>query len=389
MDGRKYRWGVAGYLMDPRRFNALTFVAAALGWGIALVDAADWVWLPLLLPLSVFALRVAEPRIPAWTILVVAVPVVAAVNIDLDAEGAFFLLCMGAFAVTAEDCRWVPSRALVVGAALSPLIDVAAAQPAVRDWNWPFWSMGVAVSGFFGAVLAEQRRAALALADAQLQLATQAAGEERRRIAREVHDLVGHSLTVVLLHVTGARRLVRRDPDEAERALADAERAGRGALADIRRTVALLRDDGGGGGEDRAPTPTAVDLETLVADSRGAGMDIVSSIVGDVDDVDETTGLVVYRIVQEALANAARHAPGARTVVDIGITRERVCVEVRDDGPSRPPAVATGEAGIGLIGMEERASALGGTLVAGPRGQGWRVRATLPRSPAPELESTP
>lgn len=367
--------------MDPRRFNALTLLAAAVGWAVALVDAADWVWLPLLLPLSVFAARVVQPRIPAWTILVVAIPVVVAINVDLNAEGAFFLLCMGAFAVTAEDCRWIPSRALVMAAALSPLIDVAASQPAVRDWNWPFWSMGVAVSGFFGAVLAEQRRSALALAEAQRQLASQAAGEERRRIAREVHDLVGHSLTVVLLHVTGARRLVRRDPGEAETALADAERVGRGALADIRRTVALLREEG----EGRAPTPNALDLAALIDESRAAGMNIDAAVPEAVASLDETTGLVVYRIVQEALANAARHAPGARTDVHIDITEDRVGIEIRNDAATRPPQTAT-DGGSGLIGMEERASALGGTLLAGPHGHGWRVRATLPRAASPDLE---
>ena len=367
--------------MDPRRLNALTFLAATVGWGVALVDAADWVWLPLLLPLSTFAARVVQPRIPAWTILLVGTPVVVAVNIDLNAEGAFFLLCMGAFAVAADDCRWVPSRTLVVAAALSPLIDVAASQPAVRDWNWPFWSMGIAVSGFFGAVLAQQQRSALALAEAQEQLSTQAAGEERRRIAREVHDLVGHSLTVVLLHVTGARRLVRRDPDEAERALVDAERAGRGALADIRRTVALLREEG----EGRAPTPTADDLGSLIAESRSAGMDIEAHLPDAVGDLDETTGLVVYRIVQEALANAARHAPGARTDVHIDISTERVGVEISNSRATRP-AQPSGEGGSGLMGMEERASALGGTLFAGPHGPGWRVRATLPRTPTPDLE---
>ncbi len=375
---------MAGSLLDPRRFNALTFVAAVVGWGVALVDAADWVWLPLLLPLSVFAARVVQPRIPAWAILVIAVPVVVAVNIDLNAEGAFFLLCMGAFAVTAEDCRWLPSRTLVASTVLSPLVVVAASQPAVRDWNWPFWSMGVAVSGFFGAVLAEQRRLTTELTEAQEQLATQAAGEERRRIAREVHDLVGHSLTVVLLHVTGARRLVRRDPDEAEAALADAERAGRGALADIRRTVALLREEG----EGRAPTPTAVDLAALIHESTSAGMCIEAALPDTLATLDETTGLVVYRIVQEALANAARHAPGARTEVDVDVGIDQVEVEVRNDRPTSRPAAGT-EGGSGLMGMEERAGALGGTFEAGPHGTGWRVRATLPRVPASDLEPTP
>ena len=372
---------MTAYLLDQRRFNAMVLAMAVTAYFVAFIDITNQAWIPLLIPLVAFAARVAEPRLPAWPVLVITVAVVIGANMGtLAAEGGFFLICMAAFATTAERTKPFPDLVVIVCGILAP-VPVAISDVPVGAWQWPFWSMGALVSAAFGTVLLYQRRLTTELAEAQERLATQAAGEERRRIAREVHDLVGHSLTVVLLHVTGARRLVRRDPDEAETALADAERVGRSALADIRRTVALLREEG----EGRAPTPTAEDLEALIAESRAAGMVIESAVPAAVTALDETTGLVVYRIVQEALANAARHAPGAKTEVRVDVGADRVEVEIRNDRASRP-VQATGDGGSGLMGMEERASALGGTLIAGPHDAGWRVRATLPRTPVPDLE---
>ncbi|MEM7286380.1 MAG: histidine kinase [Actinomycetota bacterium] len=375
---------MTAYLLDQRRFNAMVLAMAVTAYFVAFIDITNRAWIPLLIPLAGFAARVVEPRLPAWPVLGLTVIVVVATNVGtLSAEGGFFLVCMAAFATTAERTKPFPDLLVVVCGVLAP-VPVVFTDIPVGSWQWPFWSMGTLVSAAFGTVLLYQRRLTTELAEAQERLATQAAGEERRRIAREVHDLVGHSLTVVLLHVTGARRLVRRDPDEAESALADAERVGRGALADIRRTVALLREEG----EGRAPTPTAEDLETLIAESRSAGMTIDAAVPAAVTALDETTGLVVYRIVQEALANAARHAPGARTDVRIELTPESVGIEIRNERAIRPPQPGD-EGGSGLLGMEERASALGGTLLAGPHGTGWRVRAMLPRTTAPDLEPTP
>lgn len=360
------------YLVDQRRFNALVLVMTVVAYLVALEDQSDGAWLPLLLCVVGFGLRVIEPRIPAWTVLALTITMVIAINVnELRAEGGFFLVCMAAFATTAERRKLFPDSLLVIAGVLAP-VPVAMTDLPVGAWQWPFWSMGTLVSGFFGSVLLHQRRLTTELGEAQEQLAQQAAGEERRRIAREVHDLVGHSLTVVLLHVTGARRLVHRNPDEAERALEDAERAGRGALADIRRTVALLREEG----DARTPTPTGQDLATLIADSRAAGMDISATIDG-LENLDETTGLATYRIVQEALANAARHAPGASTEVRVDRGDNEIEIDVINGGSISSPS-APADPGTGLIGMQERAVALGGSVVAGPHAAGWRVRATLP-----------
>ncbi len=358
--------------VESREMNALVFGLMVIAYFVALWDASSWVWAPLLGPLAIYALRVAWPRVmPAWLALFLVNGLIFGINIDLNAEGAWFMVCLGASAAMAESDRWIPNRAVVLLAAATPYFVWLIGTDAVP--GWPFWTMGVIISGFFGRIYSAQQRTMADFREAQARLAEQAAGEERRRIAREVHDLVGHSLTVVLLHVTGARRLVRRDPDEAEAALEEAEKAGRQSLADIRRTVGLLREEG----ESRAPTPTAEDLPALITDSAAAGLTITHDLADGIAELDETTGLAVYRITQESLANVARHAAGSSAHVETTMSDDRVELVIGNTAGS--PTVPAGQGGNGLIGMQERAAAVGGTLVAGPHGTGWRVRATMPR----------
>jgi signal transduction histidine kinase len=229
----------------------------------------------------------------------------------------------------------------------------------------------------FGAVSYRQQALTHALLEARERLTSQAVTNERRRIAREVHDLVGHSLTVVLLHVTGARHLLRRDVDEAERALVEAERAGRENLAEIRRTVALLRDEEGFG---TTPTPGARDLADLVQEYRRGGLRVDFVVEGDTDSVDEVTGLTLYRVAQESLANVAKHAPDGHARVGISVGRDRTTIEVVNTVPRRTSASRA--EGVGIVGMHERARATGGTLVSGPTATGWAVMASFPRCPA-------
>ena len=148
------------------------------------------------------------------------------------------------------------------------------------------------------ALIVELERARRALAE-------QAVAEERRRIARELHDLAGHTLAAMLLHVTGARHVLRRDLDDAERALADAESVGRASLDQIRATVAALRTD------ERGTDPAlagSADLESLVEEYRRAGIKIAATISPGVAELVGPTGMAVHRITRESLANVARHA---------------------------------------------------------------------------------
>lgn len=302
----------------------------------------------------------------AWTF---APPVVLALR--ERSEGTYFLLVVAVcFLVLVEPDRRVRLAAGVVAVATPGLVELA-----VRpDWGWPFWAGGI----LFGWLSAEQMRRFRALV-AELtatreRLAEQAVHLERRRIAGDLHDLVGHSLGVLLLHLTGARRRLRDDPAGAEEALRQAEAIGRAGLAEVRRGVAALRDERGAA---LAPVPTAADVPELVAWSAGP---VQLAVTGELAEVEPVAGLAVYRVVQESLANAARHAPGAAVSVEIGVRPEGVDVVVGNGGGGAGPT--PGGAGVGLIGMRERVAALGGRLAAGPAGAGWEVRAHVPRLPA-------
>jgi signal transduction histidine kinase len=198
--------------------------------------------------------------------------------------------------------------------------------------------------------------------------------EERERIAREVHDVVAHSLSVTLLHVTGARRALEAgDAAEAVDALRDAEALGRAAMTDIRSVVGMLRSSGG---ELHAP-PSAVDLADLVRSYADAGLDVRLETGVDADAVPPTVGLALYRLVQESLANAAKHAPQQTVLVRLVTEPDGLRVTIRN--PMRGASIVRGRgAGLGLVGMRERVRLLGGTLDAGSRGDQWTVEALLP-----------
>jgi signal transduction histidine kinase len=215
---------------------------------------------------------------------------------------------------------------------------------------------------------------------AQAGLAEQAKTQERNRIARELHDVIGHTLTVSLLHVQSARLAVEHDPADAARALAEAERLGQECLAEVRTTVGMLRQDATG--QDgptgsAAPLPGAGGVPALVEQFRSAGADVSLTVEGDAERLPATTGLAVYRILQEALTNAVKHAPGSPTAVRLAVGAGTVMLttETLTAGSRAEPGSGTG---LGLVSMRERAESLGGTCQAGPGGHGWLVRATLP-----------
>ena len=208
-------------------------------------------------------------------------------------------------------------------------------------------------------------------------LADQAVADERRRIARELHDVAGHTLAAVMLHVTGARHVLRRDPDEAERALLDAEEVGRTSMDQIRATVESLRTSELG---VDPPVPVAGGLEPLVEEYRRAGLRIEASIDAGIGGLHGEIGLALHRIVREALANVARHTPGNRVDLVALMQDGGVHLECSDHGrpaeSSQRSRLAVG--GFGVVGMTERARALDGSLSAGPTADGWHVVAFLP-----------
>ncbi|WP_425546090.1 sensor histidine kinase [Agromyces humatus] len=210
--------------------------------------------------------------------------------------------------------------------------------------------------------------------DSQAQIATLA---ERSRIAGEMHDIVAHSLSVMITLADGADATLERDPAGARRALAQLTDTGRSALRDMHRTLSVLRESTDAA-QRREPAPGYADLAVLVDRFRTAGLPVRYSVTG-APIASAALELAVYRVVQEALTNALRYAPDAEHVavtIDYGTTT--TIVTVTDDGTGTPAAVTVGS-GRGLIGMTERAAVFGGTVEAGPADAGgWRVRAVLP-----------
>lgn len=217
--------------------------------------------------------------------------------------------------------------------------------------------------------LFEQQRAA------QAGLAERAAADERQRIAREIHDVIAHSLAVTMLHLTGARLALQRDPKEAEAALLEAERLGRESLAEIRRTVGLLAPEGTG---TAAPMPSACDIPQLVREFEAAGLDVDFELTGDPGSLPPSTGLGLFRVAQESLANVVRHAPGTHTAMSLSVGDDVVSLHVRNRLAGTSVSTGT-DGGLGVRGMQERVALLGGELRAGPDGDSWCVDVEVPR----------
>lgn len=219
-----------------------------------------------------------------------------------------------------------------------------------------------------------------------------AAAGERARIAREMHDIVAHSLSVVIAQADGGRYAAAHDPAAAERALTTVAETGRAALADMRRLLGVLRTDADpepspvhpGGPVDLTPQPAVEDVEQLVAQVRSSGVRVSLVRMGTPRRLPPGTGLTVYRICQESLTNVLKHAgPEPTATVLLQWTPTSLLLEVVDDG--RGASADDDGAGHGVLGMRERAAMLGGSLTAGPRpGGGYRVRAEIPVPPAPE-----
>jgi signal transduction histidine kinase len=252
---------------------------------------------------------------------------------------------------------------------------------AQRDPGWAAWAMGTVFSVVAALLIRHSLELVERLRIAQAGLADRARVEERNRIARELHDVIGHSLTVVALNVASARMSVKYEPADAERALLEAERLVRQTLGEVRTTVGLLRVDDEGKAPATAPLPKLADVEALAGQFRQAGGDVRCIVQGDLGAPPATVGLAAYRIVQEALTNAAKHAPGVPVELSITVEPEAVDVVVTNTCPTGALG-PSGAPGTGMLSMQERAAAVGGTLSAGASGSGWKVRAVLPLPPA-------
>jgi signal transduction histidine kinase len=322
---------------------------------------------------------------PLWAFGGVALAAVVFGSIDGDVFESAYSFVSVLLAIFSVAANQAPRRAAVAAAAFVVMVGVGFTIDPGRGTVGDFVFVLALVGGAWtlGYLLRERGLHNIALEDRVLRVerereerARAAVAEERARIARELHDVVAHSLSVMLVQTGVVRRRIRSDrPGESE-LLAEVESTGRGALSEMRRLLGILRTEGVGAAE-LEPQPGLDTLEPLVDGMRDAGLTVSLSVEGDAIGVSPGVGLAAYRIVQESLTNSLKHAGGASAVVRLRYAGDALDLEVVDDGRGFDPT--SDGAGHGLVGMRERVALYGGSLETGPRrGGGYGVRARLP-----------
>jgi signal transduction histidine kinase len=372
----------------------------------ATVDLAPVVAVTCLaVPQLVHHARVSEPRLGLYVVLTVLLigplmvrrrfplSVLALVaGLMLVQAGVGIQLIAGASLLIAVYS--VASRHPMRVAGSSGILAVAAAVPVAlldsRGFGWA--DVVVNVSAFVlaalmcGAYVRNRAGTIRGLTETAAELARErdqhaqlVAARERAQIAREMHDIIAHSLSVMVTLADAAALKVPGHPQEAQATMARVSEVGRQALGDSRRVLGVLRGDATG---PLTPQPGLADLDVLVEQVHHDGLDATLTVTGPKDTVPAAAGLTVYRIAQEATTNTLKHARGATHLhVAVTITRTTVTVNVLDDGRPEAAAPPTQPRGHGIHGMRERAKAYGGIVTAGPAPRGgWVVEATLPLS---------
>ena len=375
--------------LAPYWFDALIVVGLGLGVATVVADhgnengAQGPLWLDVALIVAVVAPLLARRRFPFGAPLAVGAAVIVSSLVDNRLVPSNFITflcgCAAAFlvALLRDRRQAVAGLALVVGTEAI----VARTDPQGGIGNFVFialiftvvWVVGFALGRKFAEADEARDRAARAERERE-ERARAAVAEERARIARELHDVVGHSVSVMTVQAAGVRRLLRPDQERERDALLVVERTGREALAEMRRMVGVLRRP-----EEApalAPQPSLEHLDRLVAQASEAGLEVDLRIEGEAVELPAGLDLTAYRLVQEGLTNAVKHAQAKRVQVVVQYSDGEVEVTVSDDGRG----VGTGDGGgHGLVGMRERVSVYGGELDAGPKpGGGYRLRAKLP-----------
>lgn len=386
----------------PTEIENYSLALAALGTAVitlALHGHAPLTVGLLVLALLPWALLLAAVPVPLWAFVAGTIVPAAAVIVTADGGAPIFFGMFAVIRVASTTGRPGPTIGALLAAAALPILFDLNKPAGPTDAGVPYFMIGIASAAIWGALLHHQRRLTAelewthhrlrdaAVAEEQ-RLRDAAAADERRRIARDVHDVLAHSLTAVVLNVAGARKAALANrPELVDDALGRAEQVGRDSLDAVRRIVGLLRPD------EAAPTgarPAPADLHSVVAATQlGAGADVALHVSGDLDAVGPLAAAALARIVQEALTNAGRHAPGAPVDVRVEVDAERVVLDVTNGPASRPPLDRDGpRQGLGLVGMRERVEALGGTFHAGPASpDGWRVTCAVPLPSRPTAES--
>ena len=345
---------------EPNAFSLSTVVFAVLG-------IAPWVF-------------ESRGRQLGQTLFVAMTMIPAAVIVIINGNpGGLFPVMIAVVWITRRSTRLVVAVAL--GIAFAMTIGCALFRP--REFEGAIYFLGgIGVAWLAGVLLRRQAVLVDEIRDAADRERQHAAVEERTRIAREVHDVIAHSLTVTILNVTGARRVLASDPQRAAAALERAEVVGRESLDSIRQVVGLLREPTPVSTlQDRneeAPLPQFSDVASLVARYRDGGMKVDASIEVDEVMASPMTSLTAFRLLQEAMTNALQHAPGSQVALKVSFVRSETAIRIEVENPLNE-AVSQRRPGLGLIGMTERVRAAGGSIKIGPTAGGtWLIVAELP-----------
>jgi signal transduction histidine kinase len=395
------------YRITPRQWLAVDVASAVLTmivmmFGLRVLHGPRFV-----VPTPDVAVATAAATLPVAVRRLWPVPVLAVVTVAVG-----YLTAMGRAPLTTDLMLGMASYMVAVRLPRTPaVIALVAAEAAIlaglltasitahAETVMLHSMLAAAAMWFVGAGVRERRRYRAGVAEQAERQQRDEAGrarhalqEERLRIARELHDVLAHSLSVVTVHAGVGRRVGATQPAEALRALRTVEEASRAALDELRRVLSLLRSDDepgetgrpGDPGPALTPVPGLADLDGLTTLVEKAGTPVRVNVTGDVAAVPPAAGLTAYRIVQEALTNVVRHAPGAAATVRVSIVPGGVRIRVTDTGPPAGPVTAAEAGGVvapghGIVGMRERAAIFGGTLDAGPLpGGGFQVAAFLP-----------
>jgi signal transduction histidine kinase len=367
----------------------LTAVAV---WSVNVISTpfAGPAWLKVVWPLLIGAPLALRRRAPllGWTIIWAGISLQALITGN-SPEGLelIFVLGVGSYSVAAYSTLRRALAGLAV-TAVGCLIygqanhDIMSGNTG-NEWSAAFFATAILAAWLAGVFIRGRREgvAQAARTAAAERQAERAVADERARMARELHDIVSHNLSVVVLQAAGAQAVGGQDADPA---LEKIERSGRQALVEMRRLLGVLRQPGEQPARlELSPQPGVAELAALAEGVRAAGLPVVLVVDGDPGGLPAAVDISAYRIVQEALTNVLKHAGQASAQVNVRCGADVVQIEVTDDGAG-PQAGGQPGAGHGLAGMRERVALFGGELTAGPQpGGGFAVRARLPLSEQP------
>jgi len=330
-------------------------------------------------PFLAWAVR---PRLPLMVLVVTTGLAMLVATRDGQLEAAMFMLSVAATLVGSYEAS---NRMAIIETVLLAAVPVVGATVVDNDTAGGLWLMGVVLPLLLSRIGRRQVEMAEELAATRAALADQRVLDERRRIARDVHDSVGHGLAAVLLHITGARHVLGRDPAAADEALAEAEVVGRRSMSELRDTLGLLRTetfdesaraggtDGSGGRGAGSPRPPVPSIASVRRDDSWNRF----TVTGDPTRLAASTATSLHRVAEEAFANAVRHAPDARTTASLAVHDAEVVMTIESFGALSPRRDGEHRPGYGIVGMSERMAAVGGVLDVGPTPSGWLVRATV------------